>query len=71
MNNVSRVERCESCGEHHEYVVRSRNVNSVLTDAHIQQKISSSREKPYEYHHCETCDFLTLRTIIGFKGVDL
>ena len=70
-NHVVRVDKCECCGEKHEYVVRSEKwgICSKLTDGDIHFIVAGYGDKPQRYGHCESCHFLTLKTTVGWIGV--
>lgn len=67
--NVARIDRCEKCGTETEYLVRSENINSCLTDGDILKIISAKAEQPQSYDYCDKCEMSTLTTTIAFVGV--
>jgi len=65
---VSRLEKCQRCGEETEYLVRGDNINSGMTDNDIRIIMLSEVEGTPKFKGCRGCGLETLHMVVGWRG---
>lgn len=64
--DVYKVLTCQQCGNELQYIVRSWNVNSCLSESDISH-IAGLNIGTVKPHDCELCDGITAHMCIAFN----
>ena len=65
---VIRYDKCINCGNRFEGIVRSKTVNSNLTDENIHVIIA--KHKVEQFKHCDNCKMYCLHVTVAWNYLD-
>jgi len=63
---ITYTTKCMNCNKKTNYILRSKNSNSSLTDSDINRAIAIYTENPFTNQYCDKCKKYTLQMRVAF-----